>query len=62
MNDSPEDDRPGGSLVEGDVLVERDDIVQGGSAQQGDKVPAYREEDKGDINVKDECGSPGDGW
>ena len=62
MNDSPKDDRPGGSLVEGDILVERDDIVQGRTAQQGDKVPAYGEEDKGHIDMKNEGSSPGYSW
>ena len=43
VNHSPKDNGPGGSLVERDILVERDDIVQGCSAQQGDEVPAHRE-------------------
>ena len=58
MDNSPKDDSPGGSLVEGDILVERNDVVQGCPAQQGDKVPAYREEDEGDIDVENESGSP----
>ena len=62
VDDSPKDDRPGGSLVEGDILVERNDVVQGCLTQQGDEVPTNREQDKGDIDVEDESSSPGEGW
>lgn len=62
MNDSPKDDRPGGGLVEGDVLVERDNIVQGCPTQEGDKIPAYREQDEGDVDVKNEGSNPSDSW
>ena len=51
MDDRPEDDGPGGGLVECDVLVEGNDIIQGSLAQQGDEVPANREQDEGDIDV-----------
>lgn len=60
MNNSPEDNCPGGSLVEGNVLVEGNDVVQSCPAQQGDEVPAYREQYEGDIHVEDEGGSPSD--
>ena len=62
VNNSPEDNCPGGSLVEGNVLVEGNDVVQGCPAQQGDEVPAYREQYEGDIHVEDEGGSPSDSW
>lgn len=44
--------------MEGNVLVERNDVVQRCPAQEGDEVPAYREQDEGDIHVEDEGGSP----
>lgn len=62
MNDGPKDDRPGGSLVEGDVLVERNDVIQGCLTQQGDEVPANREQDEGDVDMKNQGRSPGEGW
>ena len=62
MDDSPEDDGPGSSLVESDVLIERNDVVQGCPTQHGDEVPAYGKKDEGDIHVKNEGGSPGDDW
>ena len=62
VNDGPKDNGPGGSLVEGDVLVERNDVVQGRLTQQGDEVPAYREQDKGNVDVENEGSSPSGGW
>lgn len=56
VNDGPKDDGPGGGFVEGDVLVERDDVVQGCLAQQGYEVPANREQNEGYIDVKNEGG------
>ena len=51
VNDRPEDDGPGGGLVEGDVLIEGNDVVQGSPAEDGDEVPAYGEQDEGDIDM-----------
>jgi len=62
VNDRPEDEGPCGGLVESDVLVEGNDIVQGSPAQHGDEVPAYGEEDEGDIDMKNEGGSTSDSW
>ena len=62
VNERPEDDGPGGGLVEGDVLVEGNDVVQRGPAQHGDEVPAYREQDEGDVDMENESGSTSDGW
>lgn len=62
VNDRPEDDGPGGSLVEGDILVEGNDVVQRCPAQHGDEVPAYREQDEGDVDMKNKGGSTSDGW
>ena len=61
MNDSPKYDGPGGGLVEGDVLVKRNYVVQGCLTQQGDEVPAYREQDEGNVYVKNEGSCPGHG-
>jgi len=49
-----DDDGPGGGLVEGDVLVEWDDIVERGATQHRDKVAANGEEDKDDIDMEDQ--------
>lgn len=62
MDKRPEDDGPGGGLVEGDVLVEGNDVVQRCPAQHGDEVPAYWEQDEGGIDVKNEGGSTGNDW
>lgn len=61
VDDGPEDDGPGGGLVEGDVLVEGDDVVQGCPTQHGDEVPAYGEQDEGGIDVQNEGSSTGNG-
>jgi hypothetical protein len=42
MNNTPPEDRKAGGLVECDVLVERDDIVEGSATEQGDEVTADR--------------------
>jgi len=62
VNNGPEDNGPGGGLVEGDVLVEGNDVVQGRPSQHGDEVPAYREQDEGGIDVKKESSSTSDSW
>ena len=59
MNDRPEDEGPCGGLVKSDVLVEGNDVVQGCPTQHGDKVPAYGEQNEGDIDMKNEGGSTG---
>jgi hypothetical protein len=46
-----EDDGPGDKLVEGDVLVEGNDVVKRRAAGHGDEVPAHGEEDKSYVNV-----------
>ena len=60
MNDRPEDNGPSSRLVESDVLVEGNDVVQGCAAQHGDEVPAYGEQNEGDIDMEDESSSTGD--
>ena len=62
VNDGPEDDGPGGGLVEGDVLVEGNDVVQRRPAQHGDEVPAYGEQDEGNIDMQNESSSTSDDW
>jgi hypothetical protein len=52
-------DRPCRGLVEGDVLVKRNDVVEGGAAQDGDEVAADGKEDEDDIDVENECGRTG---
>lgn len=51
MDPREEDDGPGDKLVEGDVLVELDDAVEGRLTGQGDEGPADGEEDECDINM-----------
>ena len=60
VNYRPEDNGPGSGLMEGDILVEGNDVVQRCSAQHGDEVPANREQDEGSINMEDESSSAGD--
>jgi hypothetical protein len=35
-----DDDRPGGGLMESDVLVKGDDLVEGSATEEGDKIAA----------------------
>lgn len=51
--------RPGGRLVESDILVKGDDVVQRGTSKEGDKVAAHGEEDEDDIDMEYERCSPG---
>jgi hypothetical protein len=51
-----EDDGPCGCLVEGDVLVEGDEVVERRATEEGDEVAADGEEDEDDVDMKDECG------
>ncbi len=55
------DDRPCRGLVKGDVLVERDDMIEGCAAEEGDKVAADGEKDEDDVDMKDESSGAGDG-
>ena len=52
-----DNDGPGGSLVEGDILVEGDDVVQRCATQNRNEVPADRQEDEDDIDMENECSS-----
>ena len=52
VNPGEEDDSPGDKLVEGDVLIEWDDVVQRRTAGHRDEVPAYWEEDEGYVNMQ----------
>lgn len=45
------DDRPGGCLMKSDVLVKRDDLVEGSAAKEGDKIAADGKEDEDDVNM-----------
>jgi hypothetical protein len=57
-----DDNRPGGGDVELDVIIERNDIVQGRLAEEGDEVSANWEKNEDDIEMEDECGGTGDCW
>lgn len=56
-----EDHRPGRSLVKGEILVERNDMVEGCTAEEGDKVAADGEKDEDDVDVEDESSGAGNG-
>lgn len=56
-----EDDGPGDGFVERDVLVKRDEVVQGGASQEGDEVAADGEEDEDHVDVKDQGRRTGNG-
>ena len=51
MHDSAENNRPGGGLMEGDVLVKGNDLVKGCATKEGDEIAADREKDEDNINV-----------
>ena len=56
------DDRPGGCLVESDVLVKGNDVVQRCSAEERDEVTADGKEDEDYIYVHDKRCSTCNGW
>ena len=56
-----EDKGEGDEFMEGDVLVERDNAVEGRLAGEGDEGSAYWEEDEGDVEVEDESCRSGNG-
>jgi hypothetical protein len=62
MDRGEDDNRPGGGDVELDVIVERNDIVQRGLAEERDEIPADWEKNEDDIEMEDECGGPGNCW
>jgi hypothetical protein len=43
-----------------DVLLERNNAVKGSSTEKTDEVAADREEDEGDVDMKNESGGAGD--
>ena len=51
VDDGADNDRPGGGLMESDILVKGDDLVERCATKEGDKIAADREEDEDDINM-----------
>lgn len=51
MHCSAGNDRPGGGLMERDVLVEGNDLVKRCTTEEGDKIAADGEQDEDDINM-----------
>jgi len=51
VDDGADNDRPGGGLMESDILVKGDDLVERCATEEGDKIAADGEEDEDDINV-----------
>lgn len=56
VHECPDNDGPCCRFVKGDVLVERDEIVERRTTQQGYEVAANRKENEDDINMENECG------
>ncbi len=56
VHNSADDNRPGGGLMEGEVLIKRNDLVKGCAAEEGDEIAADGEKDEDDINMKDKGG------
>ena len=57
-----EDDGPCGSLVEGDVFVERNDVVQGRPPEERDEIATDWEENEDDVDVKNQGCGTSDGY
>ena len=51
MHDSTNDNRPGGGLMEGDVLVKGNELVKGCATEQRDEIAADGEKDEADIDM-----------
>ena len=51
MHDSANDNRPGGGLMEGDVLVKRNELVKRCATKERDEIAADGEKDEDDINM-----------
>lgn len=60
VDDGEDDDGPGDGLVERDVLVEGDERVQRGPAEERDEVAANGEQDERNVDVEDERSGTGD--
>ena len=57
-----EDDHgPRRGLVKGEVFVERNNMVEGCTTEEGDKVAANGEKNEDDVDMEDESSSAGDG-
>ena len=62
VNDGEDDDRPGDSLVERNVLIEGNERVEGRLAKKRDEVTANREKDEGHIDMEDERSRTGNSF
>lgn len=51
MYDSANDNRPGGGLMESNVLVQGNDLVEGCATKEGDEIAADGEKDENDIDM-----------
>jgi hypothetical protein len=61
MDSGTDDDGPRSGFVEGDVLVERDNVIEGSFTKKGDEVAADGKKDEYDIDVENKGGGTGDG-
>ena len=62
VDDREDDDGPGDSLVERDVLVEGDERVEGRAPEERDEVAADGQQDERNIDVEDERSGTRDRW
>ena len=60
MDKGKECNGPSYCLVEGNVLVEGDDVVQRCATEERDEVTANRQEDEDHVDMEDESGSTSD--
>jgi hypothetical protein len=61
MDCGTNDDGPCSGFVEGNVLVEGDNIIKGGSTKQGNEVAADGEKDEDNIDVENKGSGTSDG-
>ena len=53
VDDSPEHNGPSCCFVEGDAFIEPNKVVEGGTAKEGDEVPADRNHNQRSVDMQD---------
>jgi hypothetical protein len=61
VHSSASDNGPGGSFMESDVLIKRNDIIERRPTKEGNEVSANREKDENDIDVKNKSSGTSNG-
>ena len=62
MDDCEHDHGPCRRLVEGDIFVERNELVQWGPTKEGDEIATDGQKDEDDIGVQHESSRTSDGY